>query len=243
MERELTKGTRNVHLSKSTMLIIAAAALAMFFVLCRVPEFSVRKLNVIKYLGLMAGMLIAPGLVLLGLIRREYRIAQHLSDLLPLAFVFSLLFHWPLACAAYWLRLPWEIYMFVLCGGLFLLLVAYALWGRALDLSFEWGKDGFVLASAGAIGLVAFRCGGHFVGDATYHLASIQRLAGQDVISALAPFYKFTQTVPYSYAWNTWYFVVALLSRAGELLPIDLWDSLPPYRAHSKTIMPAQQEQ
>ncbi len=69
--------------------------------------------------------------------------------------------------------------------------------------------------------------GGHFIGDAMFHLASIMKLANNAIIDPYAPMFKGTTQITFNYAYNIWYGIIALVAKIGPVSLRKLWDVSP----------------
>ena len=142
------------------------------------------------------------------------------------------------ALIVYYLRLPWISFSIMFFAIDITIIIIFCLRNNIFDyfkkyinLNFKHNKKDFyfwlyfiLLLS---ITVILFLKGGHFIGDHQHHLAYIQKLVNNDVITPYAPMYKDVEFIPYAYAYNINYLFISFICRITECNINYLWDVSP----------------
>lgn len=171
-----------------------------------------------------------PG-YLLSLILLNGRRFEFFSSL-SVVISFGIVFYIPIFLLAYLLKLSWSSFAFIFVVQLVLILFIFIYKKPSFFVSFIECPNRFDVWSiliSFIVSLYMFLHGGHFIGDATFHLASVLKLSENDIITPYAPMFKGVNEVTFVYAYNIWYGILAFIVRLKIVTLNNLWDFGPSF--------------
>ena len=228
-----------IHLLRSYTKHIITVSYSKLF------KLLLTKKNTITVLGLFCALLLAftlkpalfysiilfvavlgfPG-YLLSLVLLNNRKIEFFSSVSVLVSFGIILFIIP-TLTAYLLKLSWFYFVVLLSTEILVVLIWIILKRISFAPKFIMGPDRYDLVAiivSVVTSIAMLLQGGHFIGDAMFHLASVIKLVENAIIDPSAPMFKDVAEISFNYAYNIWYGVLALIVKAGAVSLRNLWD-------------------
>ncbi len=173
-------------------------------------------------------MLLFPGFLFMRILFPEYR--NNIFQSIAVSFSLGISIYIIPLIISYIFHLQWTLFYIFLATEILVLVILF--YKKRLKIfnqrSFHFDIYDILIFSAIIVTAIAmFLRGGHFTGDATFHLSSIMKLAENNTIDPYVPLFKDVKVIPYNYAYSLLYGLFAFFHKITGIELKVLWDLSP----------------